>query len=264
MPRYKLLIEYDGTPFVGWQRQAKGISIQQSIEEAIEKFCQEKTPLTGAGRTDAGVHARGQVAHFDVSRELDIEKMADAINFYLRPKPIAILHAEKTNDDFHARFSARERSYVYRIVNRRTHLTIDANRAWHVIGDLDWEKMHQAAQHLVGTHDFTSFRHSECQAKSPVRTVHEIKVYCHPERSEGSDSKEILRSLTLPQDDIFIYISAKSFLHHMVRNITGSLVMVGSGKWSVEDFIRARDERERAQGGPTAPPDGLYFLSVLY
>ncbi len=245
MNRYKLTIEYDGSPFVGWQRQNNGVSVQGCIEEAIFKFCQERVTITGAGRTDAGVHALGQVAHFDCARDLDSFKISEALNFHLHPHPIAILSAEKVDESFHARFSAKERSYIYRIVNRRAPLTVDRGRGWLVASPLDHIIMEQAAQNLVGTYDFTTFRDSECQAKSPVKTIHEIKLQ---------------RNF----DEIMLYIRAPSFLHHMVRNITGSLMLVGTGKWSIDDFINARDAKDRTKGGPTAPPDGLCFLKVMY
>ncbi|TAH37749.1 MAG: tRNA pseudouridine(38-40) synthase TruA [Alphaproteobacteria bacterium] len=245
MNRYKIIIEYDGTPFVGWQRQNNGTSVQGCLEEAIYKFCQERVTVTGAGRTDAGVHALSQVAHFDCARDLDSFKISEALNFHLHPHPIAILGAEKVDENFHARFSAKERSYIYRIVNRRAPLAVDRNRAWQIPLPLDAEAMQQAAQHLVGTHDFSTFRDSECQAKSPIKTLHEISV-----ARDG--------------ENISVFVRAPSFLHHMVRNITGSLVQVGLGKWGVENFIRVRDAKDRKVGGPTAPPDGLYFLKVSY
>ncbi len=246
MPRYKLTIEYDGTNFVGWQRQNNGVSVQECVEDAIFKFCQERVSITAAGRTDSGVHALGQVAHFDTARtDLDCFKISEALNFHLQPHRIAILSAEKVDENFHARFSAIERSYRYRIVNRRTPLTVDFGRAWHIVPQLDHESMHTAAQNLVGAFDFTSFRDSRCQAKSPIRTIHEINV-------------------TRQDDNVFLFVRAPSFLHHMVRIITGSLAHVGQGKWTAQDFISARDAKDRKYGGPTAPPDGLYFLKVEY
>jgi len=251
--RYKLLIEYDGTNFVGWQRQNNGVSIQGCIEDAIEKFCQIRTSVTAAGRTDAGVHARGMAAHFDSERELDVHKIADAINFYLRPNPITILSAELAGDDFHARFSAHERAYIYRIANRRPPLAIDRNRAWQIPMPLNAAAMHIAAQQLIGTFDFTSFRDAQCQAKSPVKTIHEIRVTSPDPPFPTPHSREIE-----------IFVRAPSFLHHMVRNITGSLVEVGLGKWIIDDFIRVRDARDRSQAGVTAPAHGLYFLWARY
>ncbi len=245
MPRYKLTIEYDGTGFVGWQRQDNGLSVQQCLEEAIFKYRGETAPVTASGRTDAGVHALGQVVHFDLTRGDDTDTVRDAINFHLRPHGISVLQAEEVDQHFHARFSAVERQYIYKIGTRRAPYMIQANRLWHVPVPLDADAMNEAARHLVGTYDFTTFRDSACQAKSPIKTVSEI-------------------GLTREQDIISLFIRAPSFLHHMVRNITGSLMYVGSGKWSVEDFISARNAKDRTKGGPTAPPDGLYFLKAVY
>lgn len=253
--RYKLIIEYDGTNFFGLQRQADAPTIQATVEDAIFKFCQERVTLHVAGRTDAGVHARAMVTHFESPRVLDVEKMAGGLNFYLHNRPITILSATLAADDFHARFSAKSRAYEYRIVNRRAPLAIDDNRAWHVIGDLDVTTMQAAAQHLIGTHDFSTFRDSDCQGKTPIKTVTALHL------------DDTTRQSAIPElhgRDIVLFIRARSFLHHMVRNITGSLVQVGLGKWSVEDFIRARDAKDRKMGGPTAPSCGLYFLDVEY
>ncbi len=253
--RYKLIIEYDGTGFSGFQRQAEVISIQGVIEEAIFKFCQERVTLNVAGRTDAGVHALAQVAHFESPRVLDTAKILGGLNYHLYPHRVAILQVEVAADDFHARFSAKGRAYAYRIISRRAPLTIDADRAWQVTGELDLPAMQAAAQHLIGTFDFSTFRDSDCQGKSPIKTVDELRL-----REVFSDSPFPVTG----QREIVLSIRARSFLHHMVRNITGSLVQVGLGRWSVEDFIRARDAKDRRAGGPTAPAHGLYFLGVEY
>jgi tRNA pseudouridine38-40 synthase len=245
MPRYKLIVEYDGTPFSGWQRQDEFTTVQGCIEDAIFKFCQERVTVSASGRTDAGVHARAQVAHFDSPKELDLLKIIGALNFHLQPHPIVIHNAEQTPDDWHSRFSARERSYQYRIINRRAPLAIELNRAWQVIDHLEADKMNEAAKTLIGTFDFTTFRDSACQAKSPIRSISHISV-----RREG--------------DEVLLDIAAPSFLHHMVRNIIGSLLWVGTGKWTVADFIAARDAKDRTKGGMTAPSCGLYFMNVKY
>lgn len=246
MKRYKLVIEYDGTPFSGFQRQEDGIlTIQSCIEEAIFRFSQECVTVMVAGRTDAGVHARGQVAHFDIEKHLDVAKIAGALNYHLEKWPIVIHEAALMPDDWHSRFSAIGRAYRYRIINRRTPLAIELNRAWWVVAPLNERAMHEAAQTLVGTFDFSTFRDSDCQAKSPVKTLSKISV-------------------TREGEEIFLDVEAPSFLHHMVRNITGTLLHVGTGKWTVEDFIKARDAKDRRQGGVTAPACGLYFLRVMY
>ena len=245
MPRYKLTIEYEGTPFVGWQRQDNGPSVQAAIEEAVTAICGEHRTVHGAGRTDAGVHALGQVAHLDLPQPMAPEKLPLAINFHIKPNPIAVLRAEAVGEDFHARFSATGRSYLYRIVNRRAHLAPDRGRAWFIPQALDEQAMHDAAQALVGTHDFTSFRASYCQAKSPVRVLHRLDV-----RRQG--------------EVIEIVAEGVSFLHHQVRNIVGTLRLVGEGKWQPQDMARALAARDRKAGGPTAPPDGLYLSDVRY
>jgi tRNA pseudouridine38-40 synthase len=245
MPRYKLLIEYDGTPFVGWQRQAAGRSVQAAIEAAVAGFCGETARVGGAGRTDAGVHALGQVAHLDLTREWPADTVRDALNAHLRPHPIAVLAAEAVVADFDARFSARRRHYRYLIVNRRAPLTLEAGRAWRIPQPLDDAAMRDAAARLVGRHDFTTFRAAECQAKSPVKTVDRVTV---------------ARS----GDRVTIEVSARSFLHHQVRSFAGSLVEVGTGKWTAEDLAAALDARDRAACGPVAPPEGLYLVAVDY
>lgn len=245
MPRYKITIEYDGTGLAGWQRQDDMPSVQQHIEEAIEKFSSEKSSLFAAGRTDAGVHARGQVAHFDLQKNFPPHQILGGINFHIKPMAISVLLAEEVPGDFHARFTAKKRYYRYRIINRISPLTIDRDYAWRIKETLDEKAMHEAAQILVGKHDFTSFRASECQAKSPVKTIDEIKI-------------------TRAGDEIFIDISALSFLHHMVRNIAGTLRLVGGGKWSAEDLKNALAAKDRSRTGPTAPAHGLYFMRVEY
>lgn len=245
MTRYKLTIEYDGRPFVGWQRQTNGASVQQALEEAVRAFCGETTRVYGAGRTDAGVHASGQVAHVDIARETDGGTVRDALNAHLRPAPISVIQAQAVAQEFHARTSARQRSYLYRIVNRRAPLALDAGRAWLVQTGLDAAAMHGAAQVLVGKHDFTSFRASQCQAGSPVKTLGALEV-----ERVGTE--------------ILFHVRARSFLHHQVRNMVGTLKLVGEGKWSAADVEAALKARDRSSGGPTAPPDGLYLTRVDY
>jgi len=245
MPRFKLTIEYDGSSFVGWQRQDNGPSVQAALEAAARGYCQVDALVQGAGRTDAGVHALGQVAHVDLPRDDKPEVVAKAFNAHLRPHPIAVLKAEKVGDDFHARFSAIERGYLYRIVNRRAPAVLEINHAWWVAAPLDAEAMHEAAQVLVGRHDFSSFRAAECQADSAVRTLDEISI-----AREG--------------DLILLKTRARSFLHHQVRNFVGTLKLVGEGKWTKADVKNVLEARDRAVAGPTAPPDGLYLTHVRY
>jgi len=245
MPRYKLTVEYDGAPFAGWQVQADRLTVQGVLTAAIEALSGEKTLVQGAGRTDAGVHARGQVAHVDLSKDWDTATVRDALNAHLRPHPVAILAAERVAGDFNARTSAVKRHYLYRIVNRRADLTLDARHAWRVSRPLDAAAMHAAAQRLIGKHDFTTFRSTECQAKSPVKTLDRLDV-----ERRG--------------DVIEIFASARSFLHNQVRSMVGSLVAVGEGKWSADDLARALAARDRAACGQVAPPDGLYLMRVDY
>jgi tRNA pseudouridine38-40 synthase len=245
MPRWKLTIEYDGRPFVGWQRQDNGPSVQATIEQAIFKLTGEHVTIGAAGRTDAGVHGCGQVAHADIARPFDAFRLQEALNAHLRPHPVAILAAEPVADTFHARFDATARHYLYRIVNRRSPLTFDAGLAWQVPGDLNADAMHEAARHLVGHHDFTTFRAAECQAKSPMKTL------------------DVLRVSRLG-DAIEIRASARSFLHHQVRSMVGSLRLVGAGKWQPFEMRRALEARDRKACGPVAPPDGLYLMKVDY
>jgi tRNA pseudouridine38-40 synthase len=245
MPRYRITIEYDGTPFVGWQRQDNGPSVQGTLEAAIQSFSSETVTITGAGRTDTGVHALGQVAHFDLVKEFHPDRVRDALNHFVRPSPIAVLSAEIADPEFHARFSAKARHYLYRIVCRRAPLALDRDHAWHVVHDLDADAMHAAAQELVGQHDFTTFRASECQAQSPVKTL---------------DRLTVRRAL----DEIAIEAGARSFLHHQVRSMVGTLKLVGEGKWRPRDVASALKACDRSRCGPVAPPDGLYFVKVDY
>ena len=245
MPRYKLTIEYDGTPFVGWQVQDNGLSVQGVLVEAVLAFTGERTAIGGAGRTDAGVHALGQVAHVDLARDWPPDTARDALNAHLRPHPVAVLLAERVADDFDARFSATRRHYRYRIVNRRADLALEAQRAWRVPRPLDARAMHDAAQRLVGRHDFTTFRSTECQAKSPVKTL---------------DRLDVMRD----GDEVDVIAVARSFLHNQVRSMVGSLVHVGEGKWSADDLAAALAARDRAACGPVAPPEGLYLVRVEY
>jgi tRNA pseudouridine38-40 synthase len=245
MPRFKLTLEYDGTPFVGWQRQDNGPSVQGALEAALKGYCQADITVYTAGRTDAGVHALGQVAHADIPREDSEEVVANALNAHLRPHPIAVLKANRVGEDFHARFSATERQYEYRIVNRRAPLALERDRAWWLPMALDAPAMHAAAQRLVGRHDFTSFRAAECQAESPVRTLDELAV-------------------ARDHETIVIRARARSFLHHQVRNMVGTLKLVGEGKWSAAEVAAALAARDRARAGPTAPAAGLYLTRVRY
>ena len=245
MPRYKLTIEYDGTNFVGWQRQANGLSIQQIVEDAVVRLCGEAAVVHGAGRTDAGVHARGQVAHVDLARAWRNDTVRDALNAHMQPYPVAIVAAELAAADFEARFSARQRHYLYRICNRRAPLVLDRGRAWHVKRGLDAEAMHAAAQILVGRHDFSTFRDADCQASSPIRTL---------------DRLDVARL----GDMIEIRASALSFLHRQVRSIVGSLEHVGSGKWSAADLEAALEACDRRRCGMVAPPHGLFLMQVDY
>ncbi len=245
MPRYRLVLEYDGGPFRGWQRQANGASIQASLEAAILAFCGEAVPVTGAGRTDAGVHALGQVAHLDLGREVSVETLRNALNHHLRPQPIVVLEAAAVGADFHARFSATMRHYRYRIVNRRPPLALERGRAWLVPRRLDAETMHEAAQRLLGRHDFTSFRSALCQAKSPVKTLAQLAVVRNGEEIE-------------------IAARARSFLHHQVRNMVGTLKMIGEGRWPVAQIEAVLAARDRAAAGPTAPACGLCLVRVEY
>lgn len=245
MPRYKLVIEYDGAPFVGWQVQDNGRSVQGVLSEALAAFSGETVAIQGAGRTDAGVHAEGQVAHVDINKAWDTDTVRDAVNAHLRPHPVAVLSTEIVAADFDARFSAVQRHYRYRIVNRRADLALDRARAWRIARPLDADAMHAAAQCFIGRHDFTTFRAAECQAKSPVKTLDRLDV---ARRAEEID----------------VSVSARSFLHTQVRSMVGSLALVGEGKWSSDDLACALAARDRIACGPVAPPDGLYLVRVDY
>ncbi|WP_458759551.1 tRNA pseudouridine(38-40) synthase TruA [Afipia sp. TerB] len=245
MPRYKLTIEYDGAPFCGWQYQDNGPSVQGALEAAVKAMTGDDVRVHGAGRTDAGVHALAQVAHIDLAKEYRGDRVRDALNAHLRPHPIGVLSADIVPDTFEARFSAIRRHYVYRIANRRANLALGAGHAWRVARPLDVAAMHEAAQRLIGKHDFTTFRDTECQAKSPEKTLDVLDV-------------------TREGDEVRIVTSARSFLHSQVRSMVGSLVWVGHGKWSGNDLRAALDARDRAACGPVAPPDGLYLVRVDY
>jgi tRNA pseudouridine38-40 synthase len=245
MPRYRIIVEYDGTPFVGWQVQINGPSVAGAIASALHKLTGRTIAVHGAGRTDAGVHALAQVAHFDLDDEWDPLKLREGLNALVRPNPVAILVADRAADDFHARYSATARHYVYRIVNRRAPLALEVNRAWHVPQPLSEDVMHAAARHLIGRHDFTTFRSVECQAASPVKTLDDLSV------SRSGDLVEIAAS-------------ARSFLHNQVRSMVGSLKLVGEGKWQPEDVMRALAARDRAACGSVAPAHGLYLRRVDY
>jgi tRNA pseudouridine38-40 synthase len=245
MPRYKLTLEYDGSGLVGWQRQAKGKSVQQLLEQAVQRFCGAEVTVHGAGRTDAGVHALGQVAHLDLPRASAPDTIRGALNQHVKPAAITVLAVEPAADNFDARRSARGRVYLYRILNRRPPPALERGRVWHVGPALDSAAMQRAASLLVGKHDFSSFRDSLCQARSPVKTL---------------DALDVVRA----GDEIRIEARARSFLHHQVRNMVGTLKLVGAGKWKVEDVAAALAAQDRRAAGPTAPPDGLYLVAVIY
>lgn len=257
MTRWKITMEYNGQPYAGLQWQPDLPTIQGEVEKAIENFCQQKISIIVAGRTDAGVHARGQVAHFDLDyktadgqeRPLTGFDLAKAINAHLMPQPIAIVDAQIVDNDFHARFGAKQKHYMYRIINRPCNLALDQGRAWWFKKTLDIEAMRDGARHLIGEHDFTSFRDSKCQAKSPIRSIDEIYI----EEHDMYQGKEIL-----------IHVKGQAFLHHQVRNIAGTLTLVGEGKWHPDDVLTALEAKDRTKGGPTAPSDGLYLNSIAY
>lgn len=245
MPRYKLTVEYDGRPFCGWQRQANGPSVQAVLERAIKSFCGEDVTIGGAGRTDTGVHATGQVAHADLAKDWPAATVMAALNFHCQPDPVVILDCQKMHEGWDARFSAIRRSYRYRIFNRIPPLTHELGLAWHVKADLDAEIMNEAAQEFVGHHDFTTFRHSRCQAKSPVKTLEHFTV-----RRQGQL--------------IIAECASRSFLHNQVRSMVGTLRLVGEGKWQLGDITKALAARDRTACGPVAPADGLYLTQVDY
>ncbi|MEM6665500.1 MAG: tRNA pseudouridine(38-40) synthase TruA [Pseudomonadota bacterium] len=246
MPRYRLTLEYDGTPFVGWQRQSNGPSVQQAVETAIQAFCGETVTIQGAGRTDAGVHALAQVAHVDLARDWPADTVRDALNHHLGANPIATIAAAAVSNDFNARFGATARHYIYRICNRRARAALDRTRMWWVPVALDADAMHRASQALVGIHDFSTFRAAQCQAKSPVKSLTSIAV------TRTGD------------DEIAIRVSAPSFLHHQVRSITGSLKCVGEGRWPEGRVKEVLEACDRKTCGPVAPACGLYLSGVDY
>jgi tRNA pseudouridine38-40 synthase len=245
MPRYQLTIEYDGTGLVGWQRQPNGLSVQEILETAVQRFCGEEITVWGSGRTDAGVHALGQSAHLDLPREYPTHTIREALNFHARPHRVMVLETQEVAPDFDARRWATRRLYRYRILNRRAPPTLDESRVWHIGPPLDVPAMHEAAQILVGRHDFSTFRDTLCQAKSPVKTLDRLVV-------TGSGS------------EVLIEAEARSFLHHQVRNLVGTLKLIGLHRWTAEDLREALAARDRRRGGPTAPPDGLYLVKVFY
>jgi tRNA pseudouridine38-40 synthase len=254
MPRYKLTIEYDGTHYAGWQKQTESLTVQEALETAVFKFCGEQVDVVGAGRTDSGVHATGQVAHIELSKDHDPFRIMQGINFHLfdteaehiiSTNRIAVLHVEKVTDDFHARFDAKRRYYVYRLINRRSRLALDVGRAWNVVEPLDIDSMQQAANYLLGDHDFTSFRDSKCQAKSPNKTLDYLHIARYGE-------------------EIRVSTHARSFLHHQVRIMVGTLALVGKGKWVAKDVKKALEAKDRKAAGLTAPADGLYLIQVDY
>ena len=245
MPRYKLTIEYDGNPFSGWQMQPNRPSVQAALEDAVKALTGSASTVHGAGRTDAGVHALGQVAHLDVERNWEPGILRNALNAHLRPNPVSILSVEAVSGDFHARFSATRRHYLYRIVTRRAPLALERGRAWWLPTALEAGAMHAAAQLLVGRHDFTTFRAADCQAKSPVKTL---------------DRLDVARI----GDAIEIRAAARSFLHHQVRSMVGSLKLVGEGKWRMQDIADALAAADRCRCGPVAPAHGLYLVQVDY
>jgi len=245
MPRYKLIIEYDGTGLVGWQRQANGLSVQEILETAVERYCGKEIRVHGAGRTDAGVHALAQAAHLDLPKEAPTDVIRNALNQHVKPHAVSIVAVSPVDAHFDARRSARGRVYRYRILNRRAPAAVSRGHVWHVGPPLDVEAMQEGARLLLGKHDFTSFRDSECQAKSPVKTLD-------------------LLAVTRAGDEVQIEARARSFLHHQVRNMVGSLKLVGLGKWRAQHMREALDARDRRAGGPTAPPEGLYLVEVVY
>lgn len=243
--RYKLTIEYDGTPFVGWQRQANGPSVQEAIENAVLALSGERVNAFAAGRTDAGVHARGQVAHFDLAREFPPATVRDALNAHLRPAPVSVIEAEIAHPEFHARFDAVKRHYLYRVLTRKAPPALDRDRAWWIPYPLDANSMAQAARALLGRHDFTTFRAAECQAKSPEKTLDQADVIA-------------------VEEGVAFKFSARSFLHSQVRSMVGSLIEVGRGRWDIGGVLRALEARNRTACGPLAPPEGLYLMRVDY
>lgn len=249
MPRYVLLVEYHGAPFAGWQRQTSLPSVQGAIEAALAKLSPGPHTIAAAGRTDAGVHATGQVAHCDLARDWDPFRLSEALNYHLKPDPVAILDCALVADDWHARFDAVERQYLFRLIARRAPLTSEAGQMWRVNHDLDAQAMQAGADHLLGQHDFTTFRSSICQAKSPVKTLDELRIEVVP-RAIGTEYR--------------FHVRARSFLHNQVRSFVGTLERVGAGAWQPGDVVRALAARDRAACGPVCPPQGLYLAGVRY
>ena len=245
MTRWRLTIEYDGGPFMGWQRQEHGPSVQQTLEEALKRMAGEQAAFTAAGRTDAGVHALAMSAHVDVTKPLTPHRLREGLNALVRPRPISVIEVAEVADDWHARFSCVGRRYLYRILNRRAPPALDAGKVWHIAVPLDVEAMGEGAAHLVGRHDFTTFRSAQCQSDSPVKTLDSLQV-------------------TKVGDEIHVAAAARSFLHHQVRSMVGCLGLVGRGQWKPGDMLKALEARDRAALGLNAPPHGLYFVQALY
>ena len=249
MPRYALKIEYDGAPFVGWQRQQSQVSVEGSIEKALSNLENKEHAIAGAGRTDAGVHAKCQVAHCDLDKEWEPFRLSEALNFHLRPLPIAVIDCALVDKDWHARFSALERKYLFRLLVRRAPSTHEAGLVWQIGHSLDLSKMIEASKYLLGKHDFTTFRSSVCQAKSPIKTLDEIKI----DRIEGCSG-----------DEFRFQLRARSFLHNQVRSFVGTLERVGAGSWDPVDVKKALEAKDRSACGPVSPPHGLYLTDVVY
>ena len=245
MTRWRLTVEYDGGPFMGWQRQNQAPTIQLALEDAIAKMTGERATVHGAGRTDAGVHALAMEAHADIAKPLTATRLREGLNALVRPAPVTVLAAHPVADDWHARFSCTGRRYLYRLLDRRPPPAVDRGRVWHVPVPLDVARMSEGAAHLVGLHDFTTFRSAHCQSASPVKTLAALTV----ERVA---------------EEVHVRAAARSFLHHQVRSMVGCLMMVGRGQWSADDIARARDARDRAALGLNAPPEGLYFVEATY
>ena len=245
MTRWRLTIEYDGTPFMGWQRQDHGPSVQQALEEALQRMTGEHSVFTAAGRTDAGVHALAMTAHVDVERQLTPHRLREGLNALIRPSPISVVDVGQVRDDWHARFSCTGRRYLYRILNRRAPPALERSRVWHVAMPLDVEAMNEGAARLVGRHDFTTFRSAQCQSESPVKTLDRLEV-------------------TKLGAEVHVIAAARSFLHHQVRSMVGCLALVGRGQWHPEDMRKALEARDRSALGFNAPPNGLYFVEAIY
>lgn len=249
MPRYALLIEYHGAPFSGWQRQPDQPSVQGAVQDALAKLEPREHAIAAAGRTDAGVHATGQVAHCDMEQDWDPFRLSEALNYHLKPQPVAIVGCARVADDFHARFGALERQYLFRVIARRPPLTFEAGQYWCVKRQLDVDAMQEAANRLVGHHDFTTFRSTICQAKSPMKTLDELRIEAFP-RAFGTE--------------YHFHVRARSFLHNQVRSFVGTLERVGAGSWTPDDVSKALAAKDRAACGPVSPPHGLYLANVRY